>query len=353
MMKYILTLLTGLFLLVQGVFANSYSYFYIEGDKQTPFYVKMEGQMVPRLGKNYCIIPNLDAGVTYIEILFQQNKYPAQKFALKVPAGGSRGFLLQKVNDRQFALYDIQQGTYLVAGNKPEEDELAPAAVQTAQTPVAAADEPVIEDNAIPAFEAPQKAKKEKTAKPKKEVVVKEQPVTANDRFISDIELNRGNSGTAVPAPRPGAKPVKKKPAKRDNEEQNLAAVTDETDDVPAKVKQAAVVDEDSGDTPAAGNADCRGPMSTEEFEDFAIRILDKTEDDERIKVLTKGKGKKCFTTEQVRIIANNLATQSGRYDVVKLLYPQTSDKENYAKLESLFKTNYLKGKFREVIAPK
>lgn len=351
-MKYLLSLLTGLFLLVQGVFANSYSYFYIEGDKQTPFYVKMEGQMVPRLGKNYCIIPNLDAGVTYIEILFQQSKYPAQKFALKVPSGGSRGFLLQKVNDRQFALYDMQQGTYLVAGNKPEEDQLAPV-IQQAQTPAIADAEPVIEDNAIPAFEAPQKTKKEKVAKPKKEPVVKEPSSATNDRFISDIELNRGSNESVTVAPKSTSKPVKKKPVKKENDEKSLAAVTDEPDDVPAKVNQAAVADEESNNTPVAANADCRGPMSTEEFEDFAIRILDKTEDDERIKVLTKGKGKKCFTTEQVRIIANNLATQSGRYDVVKLLYPQTSDKENYPKLEGLFKTNYLKNKFKEVIAPK
>src|SRR5689334_14604448 len=118
-MKYIWSLLAGLVLSAQVAKAGNYAYVYIEGDKQTPFYVKLEGQMLPRLGKNYCLIPNLAAGVTNIEILFQQNAYPAQKFAINIPDGGNRGFVLQKVNDRQFALYDLTQGNYIVSGNKP------------------------------------------------------------------------------------------------------------------------------------------------------------------------------------------------------------------------------------------
>ncbi len=122
-MKYLFGLLLVL-LTAPFVRGNSYSYVYIEGDKLTPFYVKMEGQMLPRMAQNYCIIPNLDAGVTNIEILFQQNTYPAQKFAINIPEAGRRGFVLQKVNDRQFALYDLQQGNYIVSGNKPEDDKL-------------------------------------------------------------------------------------------------------------------------------------------------------------------------------------------------------------------------------------
>jgi hypothetical protein len=38
---------------------DKFSYLYIQGDKQTPFYVKLEDAMQPRFGKNYCIIPKM------------------------------------------------------------------------------------------------------------------------------------------------------------------------------------------------------------------------------------------------------------------------------------------------------
>lgn len=335
-------------------FSANYAYIYIEGDKQTPFYVKIEGQMQPRLGKNYCIIPNLAAGVTHLEILFQQNAYPAQKFSVNVPEGGGRGFLLQKVNDRQFALYDMQQGHYLVSGNKPEEDQVQEPAVPVA---VAATTAPQ-ESGELPAFGSKPKKQKEKRGK---EPVEEEEPKASQpeDRFIGGIELNTDDNHAATPlpefnAPKPAPKTTKKKqkaPAKKEQRESSLAAINDEGE----------LSEELSGTPPPAPerrvdpempNTDCKTPMSSDDFENFALKILDKSDDDARIKVLKRNKGKLCFTTEQVRIIANNLDTQSGRYEVVKMLYAQTSDQGNYYKLEGLFKTNYLKSKFKEIINP-
>lgn len=360
-MKHVLGWIAGILLLAQVSFAGNYAYVYIEGDKQTPFYVKMEGQMQPRLGKNYCIIPNLAAGVTYLEILFQQNAYPAQKFAINIPEGGGRGFILQKVNDRQFALYDMQQGNYIVSGNKPEDDRVPEAAAQqpianTDSKPVAVTEPAVSGTEELPAFE--KKSKKSKS-KPIKESVVKEEPKSDN-RFIGDIELNTDGGKTAAeplpdfnaPKPVPVAKSKKKTKAapKTESKETSLAAINDEEGETGNK--PAAVKEETNSDT-GIPNSDCKTAMSSEDFENFALKILDKADDDARIKVLSRNKGRQCFTTEQVRIIANNLDTQSGRYDVVKMLYPQTSDQSNYYMLESLFKTNYLRGKFKEIIDPK
>jgi hypothetical protein len=360
--KQVLGWIAGIFLMTQVSFAGNYAYIYIEGDKQTPFYVKMEGQMQPRLGKNYCIIPNLAAGITYLEILFQQNAYPAQKFAINIPEGGGRGFVLQKVNDRQFALYDMQQGNYIVSGNKPEDDRVP----ETAQQPAAAAEnkpvavtEPVVSgtDETLPAFE--RKNKKTKSKPVKEQAQAKEEPGNDN-RFIGDMELNTdGGKTTAEPLPDFNAsKPVpvardkkKAKAASRaGNKETSLAAIPDEEE---VAEQQPVAAREEAGSDAGIPNSDCKSAMTSEDFENFALKILDKADDDARIKVLSRNKGKQCFTTEQVRIIANNLDTQSGRYDVVKMLYPQTSDQGNYYMLESLFKTNYLRNKFREIINPK
>ncbi|WP_157977146.1 DUF4476 domain-containing protein [Taibaiella helva] len=370
-MKHIISLICGIGLLLQSAYAGNYSYIYIEGDKQTPFYVKLEGQMQPRLGKNYCIIPNLAAGVSYVEILFQQNAYPPQKFAINIPESGSRGFVLQKVNDRQFALYDIQQKNYIVSGNKPEEDHIPDLAQQqdalapvVSNTPVAVASTPAATttpvpsagDEGIPAFRPEKKKSKTKPVKTSEEATVTQES-KKDDRFLDNIELN--SDGTAVagtatgaavdpvpPMPKP-AKNKKKTPKKPKTEETNLAAINEDTD-----FTDHAAAKEEAGD-PGVPNSDCKTAMSSDDFEDFALKILDKTDDDARIKVLSRSKGRHCFTTEQVRIIANNLETQSGRLDVVKMLYPQTSDQGNYPRLESLFKTSFLKEKFRQIINPK
>ncbi len=100
-------------LCIKNVVAQPFSYIYIQGDKTTSFYVKMEGKMQPRYGKNHCIISELPAGKINIEILFQQNAFPTEKFTLDVPENGSRGFLLNKQGEL-FALYDLQQKNYIM-----------------------------------------------------------------------------------------------------------------------------------------------------------------------------------------------------------------------------------------------
>src|SRR5690606_6184815 len=103
--------------------AGGFSYIYIQGDKQAPFYIKFEDQMLPRFGKNYSIIPQLAPGPVNIQVLFQQNMYPAQRFTIMVPEDGFRGFLLLQKNGT-FALYDMHQQFYLYPGNKAEDDRV-------------------------------------------------------------------------------------------------------------------------------------------------------------------------------------------------------------------------------------
>jgi len=327
---------------VNSLMAKEYAYLYIEGDKQTPFYVKLEGQMMPRLGKNYCIIPNLDAGVSNIEILFQQNLFPAQKFIVKIPQGGSRGFLLKKVNDAQFALYDLQQGFYLVSGNTINDDRLMPVLQATVPVNNAGAAPPQTNTKEVlPAFVAPPKEKKPKTKGT--DVITPEPPV----RERKELNADRAGGTVADIPVNQDARPTKPgRTIERDTNTRLAAADADEFEEDKTESKETLVA-------PGIANTDCKTAMSNSDFEDFATKILDQTTDDDKLKVLNRDKNRYCFTTEQVRIIANNLETQSGRYEVARILFARTSDQDNYPKLEALFKTNYLKGKFREIMSPK
>lgn len=287
---------------------HGYAYFYFEGDQQTPFYVKVEGQMQPRYGQNHFIIPDLGEGYTHFEILFQQNEYPPQEFLLDVPDGGFRGFALRKVNDQQFALYDLQQKKYILAGNK-KEDDVAPKFDEI----------PVAQPSLAP--------KRKKNRIGTREVL----PLLNGD---TTIVLPENNAKDTTPL---------------DTEATFMKGVVLNG----GKTSPESDIKRDAGSLPLVANTDCPNAMSNEDFENFALKLLNKEEDESRLKFLKKETDNYCFSTEQVRIIAKNLKGQSARYEAVKMLYSHTSDQKNYGKLESLFNTPFLKEKFAQIINPK
>jgi len=369
-MKTFFKLLLPIFLTGHLLFAGDYSYIFIQGDKQTPFYVKLEGQMMPRLGKNYCILPNLDEGAIHLEILFQQNVYPPQKFTVKVPAASGRGLILQQINDQQFALYDLQTKHHLVAGNKEEDDQLDATVTEDDQKNLAwgnttAEDIKPVTDKEpeLPEFNSKKQAKKKRS----------KEETSGDGRFISDIELNRDavpafdakaaameKTGTAVIAgenvPDEDAKPVKKKKKAKEpvitEEDESLYEGSTVFTDEAAALKKGEQATEEVGNREGVSNSDCPAAMSNDAFEDFAIRLMEKSDDDAQLKYLRKTNTKNCYTTEQVRILAKNMETQSARFETVKLLYPRVVDQSNYSVLENLFNTSYLKSKFKEIITP-
>ena len=111
LLKYLFTVAL-IIALAGNTNAQQLSYVYIQGDKDMPFYVKVEGKMQARYSGNYCIIPKLHAGPLHIEILFQQNILPARAFTILVPENGYRGLLLDKQKDG-YVLYDLQAKKYL------------------------------------------------------------------------------------------------------------------------------------------------------------------------------------------------------------------------------------------------
>ncbi len=143
-------------LAVVPVCAIARSFVYIQSDPTLPIYVKLEGKMLPRYGKSYCIIPNLDAGTINIEVLFQQNVHPAQKFTVQVPPSGHRGFYVVKRDDG-FFLYDLQQAFYLPASAGAAADRLPSdiyAAIPPGKAPDASAP-PANDPRFIPGAELP------------------------------------------------------------------------------------------------------------------------------------------------------------------------------------------------------
>ncbi|PZF71006.1 DUF4476 domain-containing protein [Taibaiella soli] len=329
--------------------AQSYSYIYIQGDKQTPFYVKLEGEMLPRYGKNYCIIPKLVAGEVNIDILFQQNAYPAQHFIVQVPENGYRGFMLTQRNG-QFALYDLQQQFYLQAGNAATDDH-APLfnAGQTPTPPppnvVAAAAVPVA---TVPSEPAPAANDTPQPAKATQSTTAATQTKPANDgqpKFLDNIELSNdhntaGNVATAVVA---GAAVVGTvaKPASENNADDNKDNAS-----TPATAAPAAT---DNAPKAAIVNSDCPDPISDATFDAIYQKVMAQSSEEARLGYLNQQIGG-CFNTKQVGAFAKTMDSDAARYTLLKKLYPRTTDQANYGNLDALFTDPQWKAYFQQLV---
>lgn len=308
--------------------ANGFSYIYIQGDKQVPFYIKFEDQMLPRYGKNYNIIPQLAPGAVNIQVLFQQNIYPAQRFTIVVPEDGFRGFLLLQKNG-SFALYDIHQQFYLYPGNKAEDDRVPQSNSyvyrNTTSAPVQTAVQPV-----------PDGQRTNVAARNNRE-----------PRFIGNIELNNERTVYNTP-PETQQQPITEQSGYVTTEEvpEETAALDEpvNNNDIPQPVTA----------TPPAGtyvtNSDCPSAMSEVEFEDLYNKSQAKPEKQKLKFLLTKMDA--CYTSNQVRMITESLNNDPEKYTFLKRVFPRVTDQYNFPPLENLLSTQEWKSYFR-LILPK
>lgn len=108
----IMSILVAAIIFTDWSAAQNHSFIYIQDNATTPFYVKMDGVMMPRYSKNYNILSELSPGLKHLTIVFEQNKFPPRSFAVLVPANGFRSLLLDRKNE-DFVLYDLAQKKYL------------------------------------------------------------------------------------------------------------------------------------------------------------------------------------------------------------------------------------------------
>ena len=298
----------------------AFSYVYIQGDKQTPFYVKLDGEMQPRYGKNYCIIPQLAPGTLQLEILFQQNEYPPEKFTIKVPANGYRGFMLTK-KDGAYALYDLQQRFYLPPGNDIEDDVMpvAKAVVQATTTEPESAARPVAKKAT---------ATNSTNTKPVKKTIQPE-PTEINTnqdpRFIDNIELN--NERTF----------------------QNEAITKETTENT--SIAEIEPISETVGEDPVkngVSNSDCPKPISNSNYREI-LEKAKKRGDKNRLKYLLE-QTDNCYTTIQVRALARSLSNDPERYTFLKEVYPRVTDQSSFPSLVVLFASKEWKDYFKLIL---
>lgn len=289
--------------------AQDFSYIYIQGDKKTPIYVKVEGNMAPRYGKNYAILPQLAPGPTHVTVLFQQNAFPAQNFTIMVPQNSSRSFVLTQT-DGSFSLYDLDQRFFLRAGNTIEEDDPkgAPTALNT----------------------------------PEAATPVPSQPATIPVAAASPTPTSTPTP-TSAPVP---AKPRKTEPEFLDNVSLNRSEpLTPQNNELTPAGNVA------TNELPVLRNSDCPEAMPEADFQKVYRQMLAKEGDEERTSFLLNQKDN-CFATWQLRVLTAALQMDAARFSVVNKLYSRVSDQQNFPLLDDLFREPAWQQAFQKLINP-
>ncbi|MBS1782532.1 MAG: DUF4476 domain-containing protein [Bacteroidetes bacterium] len=364
-MPRLISLFIWSFLFVCSAFsvqAQRWSYVYIQGDKQTPFYVKLEGEMLPRYSKNYYILPQLEAGPIHVQILFQQNEYPVQNFTVLVPENGSRGFLLTR-KENTFSLYDIQQRFYLFPGEEGE-DHL-PEMITIASKPknTSSTKQTEVQDTVAP------------TNQPKflDNVVLDNvhavQSAEANNE--STIQPNKESEKTASIPPPISETPNRPTPAQ---EQPAVALPTTDTQPIttpkvkqkPFNIAEEQTVEEAARTNPEAEtpietqpvpattqpipttNPQCPNPLDDEAFDKLFAAVRTKSDDEKRAAFLMKKAEQNCFSSRQAFFLAKEMQPESMRYSFLKKAYPRITDQQNFPALEGyLFQSLEWKSYFR------
>ncbi|HRO42399.1 MAG TPA: DUF4476 domain-containing protein [Flavipsychrobacter sp.] len=379
LVKYFFVLLS--LLVFADANAQDWSYVYIQGDKQIPFYVKLEGEMLPRYSKNYYIIPQLAAGAIQLQVLFQQNEYQPQNFKVLVPENGHRGFLLTK-KDGAFALYDIQQKFYLMPAGVGEDRLPEVVAKNTIQSGAATEEKSMLDQAfknnpndpkflnnvvlenerpapqevtspATPVIEQPVQQTTPPVAEPETTLVTEEPTIEEEPIATQEEPTVVNNQNTVI------EEPVSSEP-------ENIAPVetTPTTPLEPEQTTSLNTIPEQIVTTPPVSfpaapatrevtvkqqaNPECPEPISQGEFDKLYSSTKNREDDESRISYLMKIAKSNCYSTQQIYFLTREIQAESMRYSFLKKVFPKVTDQYNFRQLEDhLFKTLEWKSYFR------
>lgn len=314
---------------VNAVRAQGFSYVYIQGDKKTPIYTKVEGVMMPRYGKNYALLSRLAPGPLNVEILFKQNEFPPLTFTILVPENGKRAFVLNHKGD-EFTLYDVEQNFYLKPGNAESDDHLP--TVLNNNTVYEPIPEPVVKKvEPTPVkktgFLAKVKPKKQEpkavvSKPPVKKIVVEEMPApdTVAPRFIDDITFS--------------------------NEQNRNAEVPVDTG------KNAEIILSNKVNSEIL-NSDCGHAITANNFQKLVNMVNAQRGEDQRLSIINNATKQNCFSTEQARKLISRLDADVAKASALKNLFPKITDQANFAGLEVLLQSEEWKDYFRNLVQAK
>ncbi|MBO9152174.1 DUF4476 domain-containing protein [Chitinophaga sp. GCM10012297] len=97
-------------------------------------------------------------------------------------------------------------------------------------------------------------------------------------------------------------------------------------------------------------NSDCGKVLEVDAFRKLLRTMNVKKTDEDMVDAFRKSTRNTCVSTEQVRALAQLIATEENRYQLLDAAYARTYDSQNFAGLSDLLKDDYYKGRFKAML---
>lgn len=357
--------------------ADQTHFFYVQADKNQPFYIVLNHKIYESSSIGYLIISKLKDGEYRFTVGFPKDAYPSQDFYIKIK-GNDAGYGLKLINGNSWEMVNLQTREMLstAASSSPEKpqpvatDNTAKTETTATVIPPAVNKSQAKEQKATASFgemlgQAVGEEKKAVLPKPVEKTATKVPASIArldqasNRRGIRTTYTVTDENGivdtvdTFIPNTFTEETPIAK--GETENTALSKDTVTASQSNNPFYAGNAAVV-ANSVDTANIITADlaCGNAISEKDFGKIKNKMLSKSSSEpEMIAAAEKATGNKCLTTEQLQRLGNLLLSDATRLTLYTTMFPHISDQSRFPALESQLIDSSYKSQFRSFLERK
>lgn len=299
-------------------------YFFLEADRQQPFYIRWNGQIQSSSANGFLLVSKVETDKIVLTIGFPRNQYPEISFDLK-GMDRDRGFQLKDFGEKGWGLFDRvslevimpinQSAAPIVVAAKPGENSFASVLADVT------GDSTLLEKKALAKIPVQVPVPVQPPAQPKKEIVqVPDSLVTLNKE----------------------KKPIISSMVLQDNEEKKLMGYIVTGDGSLPDTIQVEIIKPLIASKPIQAES-VKLPVCDRPFADIKdIRALQKkilglNAIGDQVAAVVKAFKEKCFNSRQAMDLGWMFTDESARLHLFESLYGMVSDPEQYKKLEAAF----------------
>lgn len=297
MLKFIKTI--GFVLLINLVTAQTHRFIYFENNKKEWFTVKVNNTVYESVGKNYIIVPKLEAG-TYNFIIATQTAKETS-ITLNI-ANEDKGYSIKPNENNEVELFDINSFQTTSAVKLPQEvkkEVTTETAVKFVEKqPVTAVMPEVTTKQEI------RKSKIEKALTQKKDDGLDEIYIDGKDTISIFIPSDK----IVVPTPKVEAQP----------ETKPVLAITTNNADVVNKA-----------------NNNCKNFADESDVKNMTIALQAEIKVKERLKLAALFMKEKCYSINQIKRLSSLFISSAGKFHFFKQVQQNISDPGNFYQLET------------------
>ena len=377
--------------------AQQHHFFYIQSDKEQPFYVKLGDKTYSSTAAGFLILSKLKDTAIDIVVGFPKDVYPEYRF-LVTGTDKDRGVALKDFKDKGWGLFDfqsleVQMGEKTSAAAGPAKAIIKTAATDSFATILASVvdDSTLLESGVVRKENVPADPQKSisaavpkspgsigadslsATAKPLlgEPNMEKTIPVSVMDTTMASIQPAPAEPSilkTQQPEPPPDTARLSMSPAVKLQESvDSTGTQMVYVDRKPGGGQDTISVwlpSTDAGQSPPdrqneikdtahaafrPNRVDCRGMISVSELGVLRRRMETAPDEDAKVAAAVREFKAKCFTTEQVRSLLVVFSREEGRYKLIGAAYPYIYDPGNYGQLLPILKDPYFIHRFKKL----